>query len=190
MGTGTGLKDTDIKSFLKLLVEDSRNQDLNIVHRVASLRKLLEHIPNGGDAQIFAHDMLSCLLHGEPEPESINHTKLTSEETELGGKLIKHYIDDFDYSDYSARVFTKDYLLKSFHEEENSYVRLQVFRVLIDVLNLRTRIEDNPFLKYIDEQFHVENDYMFSLDLLKFDIVPDFVIPKCIKFLEEEHIVS
>jgi len=80
--------------------------------------------------------------------------------------------------------------LASFKEEKNPYIRLQVFRVLVEVLGLRTRIEDNPLLKYIDEQFHVENDYMFSLDLLKFDIVPDFVIPKCIKFLEEEHIVS
>ena len=52
------------------------------------------------------------------------------------------------------------------------------------------KITDDPLLKYIDEQFHVENDYMFSLDLMKFDIVPDFVIPKCTEFLAKEHIAS
>ena len=184
------ISDADIKSFPKLLAEDSRNEALNIVHRVASLRKLIDHTPNDDVALNFAYNMLSCLLHGKPESELRNGTKLTSAETESGGEFIKHYIDDFNYSDYSTKVFTKDYLLKSFTEDKNPYVRLQVFRVLVEVLDLRTRIADDPLLKYIDEQFHVENDYMFSLDLLKFDIVPDFVIPKCIKFLEEEHIVS
>ncbi len=80
--------------------------------------------------------------------------------------------------------------MKSFNEDKNPYVRLQVFRVLVEVLNLRTRIEDDTLLKYIDEQFHVENDFMFGLDLMKYDIVPDFVIPECIEFLEKEHIVS
>jgi len=181
---------SDIKSFPKLLAEDSKNQDLNIVHRVASLRKLLEHTPTDDEALTFAHNMLSCLLHGKPEPEFVNGTKLTSDETKSGAELIKRYITDFDYGDYSTKVFTEDNLLRSFSEERNSYVRLQIFRVLIEVLNLRTKITDDPFLKYIDEQFHVEDDYMFSLDLMKFNIVPDFVIQKCTDFLAEEHIAS
>ena len=184
------ISDVDIKSFLKLLAEDSKNNGLNIVHRVASLRKLLEHTPNDDDAPKLAHHILSSLLHGKPEPDVLNGPKLTSAEVTSGEIFIKKYIDDFNYSDYIKNVLTKDNLLKCFKEEENSYVRLQVFRVLVEVAGLRTRIEDNPLLKYIDEQFHVENDYIFSLDLLKYDIVPDFVILKCAKFLEEEHIVS
>lgn len=184
------ISDSDIKSFPKLLAEDSRNQDLNIVHRVASLRKLLEHTPTDDDAPTFAYNMLSCLLHGKPEPESVNGTKLTSDETKSGAELIKQYITDFDYGDYSTKVFTKDNLLRSFNEEKNSYVRLQVFRVLVAVLDIRSKIDDDPLLKYIDEQFHVENDYMFSLDFMKYDIVPEFVIPKCLEFLKKEHLIS
>ncbi len=181
--------DTDIESFPKLLAADSRNKELNIVHRVASLRKLLEHTPVDDVALNFAYNMVSCLLHGKPEPEFLNGTKLTNTEAESGEKLIKQYIADFSYNDYSTKVFTRDNLLKMFKEEKNSHVRLQVFRVLVEVLNLRTRIEDDPLLKYIDEQFHVENDYMFDLDLMKYDVVPDYVIPKCIEFLENEHII-
>ena len=179
----------DISSSTILLAGDSSNKELNSVHRVASLRKLIEHTPKDDDASGFAYVMLSSLMHGEPEPRILNGPKLTSVQAESGGDFIKRYIADFSYSDYSTKVFTKDNLLRSFNEEGNSYVHIQVFRVLIEVLNLRTKLRDDPFLKYIDEQFHVEDDYMFSLDLMKFDIVPEFIIPKCIEFLEKEHIV-
>jgi hypothetical protein len=62
--------------------------------------------------------------------------------------------------------------------------------VLLEVLALRLKIQDDALLKYIDEQFHVENDYMFSLDLMKYDLVPDFVIPKCLEFLKKEGLIS
>ncbi len=181
----------DIKSFPKLLAENSKNKELNIVHRVASLRKLVEHSPDDDETSKLAYHILASLLHGKPEPDYGDDTKkLTTAEVALGETFIKNYIDDFNYSDYINNIFIKDNLLQCFKEEENPYVQLQIFRVLVEVTGLRTRIEDNPLLKYIDEQFHVENDYMFSLDLLKYDIVPDSFIPKCIKFLEDEHILS
>ncbi|MFC1914938.1 AAA family ATPase [Chloroflexota bacterium] len=181
----------DIKSVPKLLAENSKTKELNIVHRVASLRKLLEHSPDDDETSKLAYHILASLLHGKPEPDYGDDTrKLTTAEVASGETFIKNYIDDFNYSDYINNIFTKDNLLQCFKEEGNPYVQLQIFRVLVEVTGLRKRIEDNPLLKYIDEQFHVENDYMFSLDLLKYDIIPDSFIPKCIKFLEEEHIVS
>jgi len=180
----------DIKSFPKLLAENSKNKELNIVHRVASLRKLVEHSPDDDETSKLTYHILASLLHGKPEPDDGDDTKLTTAEITSGEMFIKKYIDDFNCSEYTKKMFTKDKLLQCFKEEENPYVRLQIFRVLVEVLGLRTRIEDNPLLKYIDEQFHVENDYMFGLDLLKYDIVPDIFIPKCIKFLEDEHILS
>ena len=181
----------DIKSFPKLLAENSKNKELNIVHRVASLRKLVEHSPDDDETSKLVYHILASLLHGKPEPDYGDDTrKLTTAEVASGETFIKNYIDDFNYSDNINNIFTKDNLLQCFKEEENPYVQLQIFRVLVKMTGLRTRIEDNPLLKYIDEQFHVENDYMFSLDLLKYDIVPDSFIQKCIKFLEEEHIVS
>ena len=77
-----------------------------------------------------------------------------------------------------------------FESETNSYFRLQVFRVLLALTDLRSKLSDDPLLKYIDEQFHIENDYIFSLDFNKYDIVPDFVIPKCFEFLRAEGILK
>ena len=41
-------------------------------------------------------------------------------------------------------------------------------------------------LKYIDEIYHIENDYIFSLDLIKFDIIPDFIINSIDEFMSNE----
>ena len=79
--------------------------------------------------------------------------------------------------------------MKTFSEEKNPYIRLQVFRVLLTVLNLRSKVNDDPLLKYIDEQFHPENDCMFYLDFMKYDIVPDFVTLKCVEYLKKEHLI-
>jgi len=183
---------TDIESLPMLLAAHSKNDKLNKIHRVASLRKLLELMPNNDPAQNIACNLLSCLLHGKTKPSYKDEagTELTDEEIKSGEEFIKQYIADFEYTNYSTNVFTKDYLLKIFNEDRNSYVRLLVFRVLLAVLNLRSQINDDPLLKYIDEQFHIENDYLFGLNFMKYDIVPDFVIPKCIEYLKKEHLIS
>jgi len=55
---------------------------------------------------------------------------------------------------------------------------------------LKSKITNDPLMKYIDEQFHVENDYICSLNFDKYNTVPDFVIPECIKFLQKENVMS
>ena len=184
------ISEKDIKSLPILLANNSKDETLNKIHRVASLRKLLEHTPSNGDTQNLAYNLLSSLLHGKVKPGYKNSTELTKEEIKSGEEFIKRYITDFEYSHYSTSIFAKDYLLKLFCEEKNSYFRLQVFRVLLTALDLRSKIKDDPLLKYIDEQFHIENDYMFYLDLMKYDVVPDFVIPKCLEFLKKERLIA
>jgi hypothetical protein len=182
------ITETDIKSLPRLLAENSKSEGLNKIHRVASLRKLVEHMPMG-TSQDLAYNLLSCLLHGTTIPGCKDGTPFSAEEIKTGEAFIQQYIVDFEYSTYSSNIFTKDFLLKLFNEENNSYFRLQVFRVLITILSLKPRIQDDPLLKYIDEQFHIENDYIYYLDFMKYDIVPDFVIPKCIDFLKSENLI-
>jgi len=183
------ISEKDIKSFPFLLAENSRNEKLNKIHRVASLRKLLNYLPSEGLGQDRAYNLLSCLMHGRTKPCLINGTELTGEEIKLGEEFIKPYIIDFKYTGYSTKIFSKDNLLKIYVEENNSYLRLQIFRILLDMLDLRTKIQDDILLKYVDEQFHVENDYMFSLDFVKYNLVPNFVVPKCTAFLINEHLI-
>lgn len=183
------ITETDIKPLIMLLTDNSKNETINKIHRVASLRKLLEHIPCNSDAQGIAYNLLSCLLHGKTTPTYKNGSEIPEEDFKSGESFIRQYISDFSYNAYSLNVFTANYLLRLFTEEDNSYIRLQIFRVLLTLLNLKSKITDDPLLKYIDEQFHVENDYMYYLDFMKYDLVPDFVIPKCLEFLKQEGLI-
>jgi hypothetical protein len=138
----------------------------------------------------MGYELLSCLLHGKENPTYYNDTPIEAGDILVGEEMIKTFITDFSYDNYKKNVFNKDELLALFKNEQNTYYQLQVFRVLLAILNLRNKIVDDPLLKYIDEQFHVENDYIFYLDLNKYDIVPDFVKPKCLEFLTKEKVLE
>lgn len=184
------ISDEDIKPLFKLLAENSKNDDLNIIHRIVCLRKLVEHMPSVDDSHYDAYNLLSCLMHGRQKPIFADGTDLTQEQIGSGEELIKQYISDFEYNTYSNNIFTKDYLLVKYSKETNSYFRIQVFRALIDVLGLKPKIDDDTLLKYVNEQFHIENDYIYSLDYTKYDIVPGYFILKCDEFLKKEGIIS
>jgi hypothetical protein len=136
----------------------------------------------------MAYNLLSCLLHGKPTPTFRDESPIPLSEIQDGEIYIKGYIADFSYSTYIADVFTKLEIVKLYLAETNDYFRLQVFRVLVELYELRSKIDD-PLLKYIDEQFHINNDYVFYLDLTKFNVVPSFVLPKCDDFLKREKVL-
>lgn len=180
--------ESDIKSLPVLLSENSSNQNLNKIHRITSLRKLLEHTKRELQHEI-AYNLLSCLLHGKQNPTYLDESPIDNINILLGEALIQKYLPDFSYSVYQNDYFSKNKLIGLFKSEQNAYFKLQVFRVIVGVMNLRHKMIDEPLVKYIDEQFHVENDYIFYLDLNKYDTVPDFVIPKCTDFLIKEKII-
>ena len=182
------ITENDIKSLLILLSENAKNEEVNKVHRISSLRKLFEYI-HKDHSQEIAYNLLSCLLHCREKPTYFDETEISAVDILLGEELIKTFIPDFTYPSYKNNIFNETNLISLFMGEQNAYFRLQVFRVLLAVTNLRSKMIDDPLLKYIDEQFHIENDYIFNLDFNKYDIVPDFVIPKCIEFLKKEHVI-
>ena len=130
---------------------------------------------------------MSSIFHLRQDPTlQDNATKLTADQINKGEEFVRQYISDFRYSDYAKKILDKDFLLKSFDSETKPYIRLQIFRMLVRLFDVKKKITDDALVKYIDEQLHIENDYLFSLDFLKYDVVPDFVIPRCTDFRNKE----
>ena len=52
----------------------------------------------------------------------------------------------------------------------------------------RNRLKNsyNVLRKYIDELFHVENDYIYTLDIRKYDLVPDYILNAANEFMDDE----
>ena len=56
---------------------------------------------------------------------------------------------------------------------------MQLFREMNEILsNNEVKITqmDSAWYKFIDETYHIENDYLHFLDIIKFNIVPSYII--------------
>ena len=131
---------------------------------------------------------MSCLLKAEAIPSFADKTSMSELEIIGAVKVIQEYIEGFKYDTFLKEIFNKDELVKLYLAESVDYFKLQIFRIIIGIESLRTKISD-PILKYIDEQFHIENDYVFYLDYSKYNTVPSFVLPKCTEFLKKEKVI-
>ena len=60
-----------------------------------------------------------------------------------------------------------------------SYEKLQIFRLLdLD-------IENSVVQKFINETYHIENEFICQLDPARFDTIPEYVISECDRILQE-----
>jgi hypothetical protein len=63
-----------------------------------------------------------------------------------------------------------------------------LFRALKDIVDekqLRLAPMDSAWYKFIDETYHIQNDNLHYLDILKFNIVPDYIMKKVNEMMEE-----
>ena len=65
---------------------------------------------------------------------------------------------------------------------ESSYLKLNIFRLIYD-----EKLADIPNVlrKFINETFHIENELICQLNPNEYDLIPDFIIEECDKFISE-----
>jgi len=71
-------------------------------------------------------------------------------------------------------VQDSDYLCKKYRAASNNYEKLQIYR-MIHGADADSRV----IKKFINETHHVENDYLFQLNPLKYELIPDYIISEC-----------
>jgi ABC-type dipeptide/oligopeptide/nickel transport system ATPase subunit len=182
------IKKEDVLSTPIRLLENSKNDNLNIVHRITCLRKYIEHTTHDFENDI-AYNLLSCLLKCETNPTYKDKITLIQPlQMAIAEQRINNFIPGFDYQSCINNKFNTENLLSIYSAEMNIFFKIQIFRVLIGALNLRKKIEEdnNALLKYVDEQFHIENDYIYFLDPSKYNTVPVNIIRCCDNFLKNE----
>ena len=131
--------------------------------------------------------MLSSLVHAKNYPDKqVNrdtYLRFTEEEFEKAQDCIRKYIEDFDYEEILNNYYNKEYIVEEFFKETNNYIKSQMFREYLEISGERNNL-DNNLLKFIDEIYHIENDYIFTIDLIKFDTIPDYIIEKINEFMK------
>lgn len=63
----------------------------------------------------------------------------------------------------------------------NNYEKLQIYRIINDGKD----INDDIIKKFMNETFHIENDYLFQLNPCEYEIIPEYIIEQCNKNILE-----
>jgi hypothetical protein len=63
---------------------------------------------------------------------------------------------------------------------------LRAYTELVTEARDRLRSYNDVLRKYVDETFHIENDYLYSLDVRRFNIVPSNYIADAERFAKNE----
>lgn len=182
---------SDVLSTIKFYYNESINEDNNIISRICFLRKYLEHISTKKSSEENAYNILSSIIHGDNLRKKIDdeqYEDLSVDEIKNGEEWIKQFIKTFDSNKILRDNINNKYILDSYKTETNNYIKIQLFRVYLESSGNRNKLKERNsiVLKYIDEIYHIENDYIFSLDLIKFDIIPDFIINSIDEFMSSE----
>lgn len=173
----------DIKLITDSYVELATDSSINIVSRIAFLRKLCEVNACKGDWE-YSYEILSCLIHGSEIRKKVGsrlYDMLSQNKIDKGVNHIRKYIPDFDFEFLKNNVYVISKLKQLYLEELNSYFKIQLFRAMREI-EKSNEIEiskmDTAWYKFIDETYHIENDLLHFLNLKKFNIVPEYILNK------------
>lgn len=179
----TEIKKNNILSFAQIC-KKTLNSEIDNIIKLIYLRRHYEILDDLGNE----YEVLSNLFHKRKVVECTDHRKeiennlLSEEDYNSGLENIKSYIPDFDYEVLLDSLNDIEFLKNLFLYAENNYTKLSVFRLIYD-----EKLEEIPSVlrKFINETFHIENELICQLDPSEYDIIPDFIIEDCEKYINE-----
>ncbi|MDO8446423.1 MAG: hypothetical protein Q7T53_10050 [Deltaproteobacteria bacterium] len=169
----------DISTFGQICDKNILSREEEVV-KLVYLRRYYEILDNKG----LAYQVLSNLLHKRNSPfkkENAKEILLTPHEIEEATSEIKLKMPLFDYNRLLARLSDVAYMKNAFAEAAYNYEKLQIFRVLQDGYP-----ESGVIQKFINETFHIENEYIMQVNPCKYEIVPSYIIDECNKLVMEQ----
>lgn len=179
----------DIQTFVEINTSNLSDQ-IHALHKVIYLRRYFEVI----NRKNLAFDVLSSVLHkrGRPQIYEQRETEsgvfelvlrdLTDEEFASGTAEIVGHIHDFDYDKLYALSSVNAEMKKLYLDTTSNYEKLHIYRMIFDEKAVAT---SNVIAKFINQSFHIENDYIYQLNPRSYQMVPQYVIDECDKAINE-----
>lgn len=173
----------DIQTFsqiCKLAIESEKHEIIKLIY----MRRHYEIDDNKGDA----YQVLSNLLHKRVSPTDTrmsrgldgNYPEMESAKFTKGCTEVSNMMSNFSYHDLLKQISDINALKSLYNSSTNAYEKLQVFRLL------ELNVENSVIKKFIDEGYHIENEFICQLDPVKFDTIPEYVIAECDTLIQAE----
>lgn len=83
-------------------------------------------------------------------------------------------IDNFDYQQLCTFVCDNTNLVSIYDAAQSNYEKLQIYRMIFGATD-----EDHIMRKFINETYHIENDYLFQLNPVRYNTIPNYIIAEC-----------
>ncbi|GAB3747415.1 AAA family ATPase [Yimella radicis] len=130
----------------------------------------------------MGYELLSNLLHVRDVPVLKPHTdgeyQMTQPEIDEGTEEVREWLPDFDYPTILADLKDPQAVKAKFDATMVGYEKVQLFRVFT-ALSPTTLTKDKIFTKFVNETYHIENEYVMQLNPQAFDAVPEYVVAAC-----------
>lgn len=174
---------TDIATFTEVCEANISSASDTII-KCIYLRRLFE-VHGSKDV---GYELLSSLLHVRDTPSRMlsleEFEPLTAEEVATAVSEVRKHISDFDYGTVLAEIKAPGALRSRFTATSVGYEKVQLFRIML-ALDPENMKGDEVFTKFVNETFHIENEYVMQLNPREFDAVPEFVIAACTNLVNE-----
>lgn len=171
------LKPTDIMTFSQVCDENIDSSADPIIKCIYLRRRYEVHGERGAE-----YDVLSSLLHIRDEPSSRGDNgelvPLDAEQRKQAVAEIRKVICSFDYDSLLAQLKDKDVLKAKFEGTNVGYEKVQIFRIA-SALDPDAPAGDPAFKKFVNESYHIENEYVMQLNPRDFDAVPEHLLQAC-----------
>lgn len=132
------------------------------------------------------YDLISSLLHLRQnlkrKVENGELVTLDQEEYLRAEAQVERIIPGFDYQRILSDLTTPGALKMKFEETSVGYEKVQIFRVAMEQEGAVHG--DAAFRKFVNESYHIENEYLMQLNPRDFDTVPEHIIEECAAFFD------
>lgn len=167
----------DIQTFGQICntIIESESDDLI---KAIYLRRHLEITDNVG----LEYNLLASLLHKRDVPTIKSATEdrlMSNAEKSRAEAAIKERIQNFDYDDLLGQLNDVSVMTAKYRSTDVGYEKIQLFRLI------KGKHDDDIISKFINESYHIENEYVMQLDPRRFDSIPEYVVTECNRLLTE-----
>lgn len=173
------IKKDNIKLFCEI-AEKNISSNIDTLNKLIYIRRLLDIVNPGG----LEWQLLSNIFHKRENPEIHNNnmSRLMTEQEiqEATASIRNNYISDFDYKVEYEKTQDKEKLKELYHTSGSNYKKLQIYRIMFNKNSSNSAIK-----KFVNETFYIENEYLFQLNPLEYDTIPQYIIEECDKEIAE-----
>lgn len=173
------IKPDDIKTFYQIAIENIGELP-HTINKLIYLRRMYELQENKSEA----YQLLSSLFKKRKEPTKNGDTILmTEQEISKGISEIQKHVAEFDtYQQLYEQLCDNNFVIEQYHKATSNYEKLQLYRII------NPKTDDNVLRKFVNETYHLENDYLYQLNPKNYSTIPQYIVNICDEDIQQREI--